>query len=129
MVYDPIKNKFLTFNKGVSRTAKTDVVIAKLEKYFAEKKHYAKITSIYRSPEQQLQVIKDYIKNGVNKKGQIISASPHQTGLAFDIGGSLNGINDEVEVVSIAIANDTTLGIISIVIERANNCLHINCKS
>src|SRR3990167_7815941 len=69
MVYDPIKNKFLTFNKGVSRTAKTDVVIAKLEKYFAEKKHYAKITSIYRSPEQQLQVIKDYIKQkGLDKE-------------------------------------------------------------
>lgn len=185
-IIDPKNNKFLTINNDVVRTSVTDVVIAKLEKYFAQLKHCAKVTSVLRNPEQQLEVIKfyvkkgfierefpeingcgvidkfkikgneyyrwqrawsrllnrgiiinpplvaaclfDYIKNGVNKKGTLIDRSIHQIGLAFDIGGSTNGVKDEVEIVSIAMASDPNLGIRGMIIERVNNCLHINCK-
>lgn len=73
----------------------------------------------------------DYYKNGVNKKGEIIQPSTHFYETAFDIGG-MGGEdktpNDELEIISGAMAQDPNLGITSFLLERNNNCLHINVK-
>lgn len=73
----------------------------------------------------------DYFKGGRNKKGEIIWASTHFTGHALDIGGR-GGTDptpkDEVEVISEAMAEDPGIGIISFLLERENNCLHVNVK-
>jgi hypothetical protein len=73
----------------------------------------------------------DYYKNGVNKKGLVIPPSAHFYGKAFDIGGG-GGTDptpaDELEVVSRAMGYDSTLGIKDFLLERANNCLHVNCR-
>lgn len=63
---------------------------------------------------------------GINRKGQSIPASNHIPGHAFDIGGGKNGLNDEVAVV--LKYKDKIPGIVDYVIERNNNCLHLNCK-
>lgn len=72
----------------------------------------------------------DYISNGVNKKGQLINASPHFQGLAFNIGGGADGISgtvtNELAVIQSAV-NDKIKGIKSFLAERNNNALHINC--
>lgn len=73
----------------------------------------------------------DYYKNGVNKKGQLIPPSSHFYGGAFDIGGKGGDDptpSDELEIISGAMAQDSGLGIKSFLLERANNCLHVNCK-
>lgn len=73
----------------------------------------------------------DYYKNGVNKKGEIIQPSTHFYGTAMDIGG-MGGEdktpNDELEIISGAMARDQNLGITSFLLERQNNCLHCNVK-
>lgn len=79
------------------------------------------------NPPMPAEVLFDYVRYGNNKKGQLIQPSPHFYAKAFDIGGGENGINDEVEIVSEAISDDSGLGIKNIVIERENNALHINC--
>lgn len=183
---DPIKNKWLTVGPGVIRTPVTDKVIVALEPYFAEKQHKAIVTSVLRTPESQLELIKkecirrgmdkefpkiltcgvdsitnlktgiyawqqawsrllslgyivnppkaavvlfDYWKNGKNKKGEIIQPSSHLLGTAFDIGGR-GGLDktpaDEVEIISGAMARNPKIGIRSFLLERENNCLHVN---
>lgn len=74
------------------------------------------------NPPLAAEVLFDYIKNGKNKKGQIIQPSPHFTGRAFDIGGS-SGINKVIPILIEAVKQ----GIIKdYLVERANNCLHVN---
>lgn len=69
----------------------------------------------------------DYINAaGVNRKGQIIEGSNHIPGNAFNIGGGKNGLNDEIAVIEDA--KPHIPGIVSYVIERNNNALHVNCK-
>jgi hypothetical protein len=68
----------------------------------------------------------DYIRDGVNKKGQIIGASPHFAGHAFDIGGGPDGIDDELRIVTKAMPDIQALT--HIVVERENNCLHVDCE-
>lgn len=63
---------------------------------------------------------------GVNRKGQFIEASNHIPGKAFNVGGGTNGLNDEVAVIIEAIKHIPQ--IVSYVVERNNNALHINCK-
>lgn len=72
----------------------------------------------------------DYWRDGINKKGRMIPASPHQRGTEFDIGGrggSDATVTDELAVVQEAMRRDPAIGIRSYTIERENNCLHISC--
>jgi hypothetical protein len=68
----------------------------------------------------------DYWKGGINKRGRVIPPSVHFDGKAFDIGGGNNGIADELAVVQKAL-KDKLPGLINIVIERENNCIHCDC--
>ncbi len=71
-------------------------------------------------------VLYDYIRNGVNKKGQIIGHSPHYYGKAFDIGGGLDhDITNELEVVKKALARKIP-GMKGFLAERNNNAIHID---
>ena len=53
---------YLIFAKNVKRTPQTDVVISKLQPYFENSFCKAIITSVLRSPEEQLRIIEDYAK-------------------------------------------------------------------
>lgn len=81
------------------------------------------------SPPKAAVVLFDYWKNGKNKKGEIIQPSGHFLGTCFDIGGR-GGLDDtpadEVEIISDAMAGNPKIGIRSFLLERKNNCLHIN---
>lgn len=181
------QNKFLRLASGVVLAPVPDVVIAKLDRYFARANHTAWVTSVLRTPEQQLGVIRkyavlkevdkeypeiltckvedkdangvyykwqwawsrllnigiiinppvaakclfDYYRRGVNMKGRIIPPSIHSSGLAFDIGGRA-GVDptpvDELEIVTEAMSEEPAIGIASLLLERGNNCLHVNCK-
>lgn len=69
----------------------------------------------------------DYIRDGVNKKGQIIGKSPHYFGKAFDIGGGLDhDPTNELEVIKKALA-DKLPGLKGYLLERKQNCLHVDC--
>jgi len=69
----------------------------------------------------------NYINSaGVNRRGQIIEGSNHTPGNAFDMGGGSNGLNDEIAL--IIKAKSSIPGIVDWVIERRQNCLHVNCK-
>lgn len=67
----------------------------------------------------------DYIRNGVNRKGVIIMPSPHMRGTAFDIGGGVDGVEDERLIIALAIGK--VAGLASVLVERENNAIHVNC--
>lgn len=70
----------------------------------------------------------DYIRNGVNKKGEVIGHSPHYFGRAFDIGGGMDkDLSNEFAVLKAAIA-DGMKGIKGWLMEPKNNCLHIDVE-
>lgn len=80
------------------------------------------------NPPLPAEVLFDYIRNGINKKGTIIGHSPHYYGRAFDIGGGFDhDITNEVKVIQAAIAGGIK-GIKGYLPERMNNCLHIDCE-
>ena len=69
----------------------------------------------------------DYIRNGVNKKGQQIGASPHYYGKAFDIGGGFDhDPTNELEVIKKAMGK--VKGLKGYLLERKQNCLHIDAQ-
>lgn len=76
------------------------------------------------NPPLPAEVLMNYYRPGstVNSKGKIIQASPHFKGLAFDVGGGPNGLNDEVAVVE----GSKVKGIKGWLRERENNCLHVD---
>lgn len=79
------------------------------------------------NPPAQAKLLMDYINAaGKNRKGDIFEPSIHFKKKAIDIGGGGNGVNDEAAVVQEAI-NNKAPGIVSVVIEHNNNCVHINC--
>lgn len=63
---------------------------------------------------------------GKNRKGDYFNQTQHANGVCVDLGGGKNGLNDEIAVVSSAKAEIPE--IIDWVIERNNNCLHLNLK-
>lgn len=72
----------------------------------------------------------DYIRNGVNKKGQLISQTPHASGNCLDIGGAGGDdatIKDELPVMEKAMS-DKVPGLINILPEHANNAIHCDCR-
>jgi len=102
----------------------------KIGEYYCWQKSWSRLLNlgVIINPPYAAVCLEDYYKNGVNKKGQVINPSPHFFGKAFDIGGGINGINDELEIISYAMGQDKNLGILKIVLERANNCVHCDCK-
>ena len=70
----------------------------------------------------------NYIRNGVNKKGQWIGQTPHAGGTAFNVGGGSNGIMDELAVLNDALKEKKIKGLKSFLAERENNALHVNCR-
>jgi hypothetical protein len=63
-------------------------------------------------------VLMDYIRNGVNKKGQRIGQSPHTRGTAFDLSGL-----DSLDIIKKLLVEKK---IKSYLVERENNCIHID---
>lgn len=84
------------------------------------------------NPPVTAEVLSDYIRNGMNRKGVIISPSPHFNGTAFDIGGGADGIsgqvNNELAIIKKAFKAGVP-GMVGYLAERANNCVHIDCKA
>lgn len=64
---------------------------------------------------------------GYNRKGSIIHQSPHTTGCAYNLGGGGNGPQDELACIEAAIKAGVK-SIESFLLERENNCLHINAR-
>jgi hypothetical protein len=63
---DLSRNRFLTLAPGVIQTPETDPVIYALDSRFAMRGVKARVTSIKRTPEDQLRIIRDYcVKKGV----------------------------------------------------------------
>lgn len=177
------ENKFLIVKSGVKLTPQTEPTICALDKCFEEANKKGLVTSVLRDSEDQLNIIRmylknkglkdaypdafnkgphdmvhsnfgiiyawqlgwskllnigliinpplpaicllDYIRNGINKKGMLIQMTPHHTGLCVDLGGGDNGISDELEIVKKAMI-DKVIEIRGYVIERENNCLHLD---
>lgn len=80
------------------------------------------------NPPYPAKVLMDYFRPGSqeNRKGKIIGDSPHTRGVSFDIGGGKDGINNELEVIKQAMKANLK-GLRGYLIERNNNCLHIDC--
>jgi hypothetical protein len=79
----------------------------------------------------------DHIKNGqLIKAGTIIPATPHSRGDCFDMSAwrgnqtenEAKSVDDEAKIIQVVMDLDSEIGILSYVIERANNCLHVNLK-
>lgn len=89
------------------------------------------LIGIIINPPVRAECLFEYARNGKSLYMKAIPASPHMITTdrpngAIDIGGGANGINDEVEIVSGALTQSPDIGIRNMVIERENNCLHLN---
>lgn len=82
------------------------------------------------NPPAAAKCLMDYLRDGKNKKGQIIQPSPHFKGTAFDIGGSVDGIDgnvvSELNIIQKA-WNNKLPGLKGFLPERNNNCVHCDC--
>lgn len=79
------------------------------------------------NPPMPAECLMDYFRNGENKKGDIIGATPHLKGMCFDIGGGGDGIANELAVVQKAKAAGMK-GIRGYLAEHANNCVHVDVE-
>jgi hypothetical protein len=104
------------------------------------------MTSGYRSDADQERTINNYFASHSgpstitdvearrqwlqSEKGLIIARvgrSPHRTGLAFDLSGAdLDSMNAAVK--NCAQTNEMTFPLLSTIVERKQNCLHVNLK-
>lgn len=81
------------------------------------------------NPPLAAECLMDYIRNGKNKKGQVINQTPHANGVCFDIGGAGGEdatIKDELVVMRTAMAAQVK-GLINILPEHNNNAIHCDC--
>lgn len=79
------------------------------------------------NPPLRAELLLDYVnKAGKNRKGDYFNPSVHFLGKAFDIGGGANSVEDEKQIVVGAIKSGNCLAIKDFVVERENNCLHID---
>jgi hypothetical protein len=109
---------------------KTCGVNDKIDKYYVWQKAWSRLLEkgVIINPPMPASCLFDYIRNGVNKKGQIINHSPHYYGRAFDIGGGLDhDISNELPIVEKAF-KERLRGMRGYLPERMNNCLHIDCE-
>lgn len=113
---------------------KTASVLAKIslengDKIFSWQRAWSRLLNIgvIINPPVPAIVLFDYVRNGVNRKGQTIGYSPHYFGKAFDIGGGVDhDITNELEVVKKAFARRIT-GFKGYLPERNNNAIHCDC--
>lgn len=99
------------------------------KKIFSWQQAWSKLLSIniIVNPPLPAACLFDYIRDGVNKKGQIINHSPHYYGKAFDIGGGLDhDPTNELAVIKTAMF-DKLKGLKGYLLERKQNCLHVDC--
>lgn len=75
------------------------------------------------NPPVPAQVLLDYFRDGKNKLGQWIQPSPHFLGNSFDIGG-FNETNTAEMCAEILNRVKAQVGIKTVLLERANNCVH-----
>lgn len=79
------------------------------------------------NPPLKAKLLMNYFNaQGVNRKGSEFNQTAHASGVCVDLGGGANGLNDELAVVSEAAKEIPE--IVSWVVERQNNCLHLNLK-
>ncbi len=60
---------------------------------------------------------------------QLIHQTPHHTGNCFDVGGGSNKISDELAILQEAINEKSITGLVHILAEHGNNCVHCDCKA
>src|SRR5688572_199724 len=79
------------------------------------------------NPPYHAKALMDYFRPGSisNSKGKVIGQSPHASGRAFDIGGGPDGVTQELRVIEAAMGK--VKGLRGFLLERANNCLHVDC--
>lgn len=80
------------------------------------------------NPPYTAKVLMDYFRPGStsNSKGRTIGQSPHTSGRAFDIGGGPDGLANELKVIEQA--NGKVKGLKGYLLERNQNCLHVDCQ-
>lgn len=81
------------------------------------------------NPPLEAKCLMDYFGptgKGPNMKGVLIHQTPHARGIAFNIGGAGNGVDDEAKILQKAFTAKL-LGLSNFLIERNNNALHCNC--
>lgn len=81
------------------------------------------------NPPYDAEVLMDYVRPGdtENRKGRMIYQSPHTRGMAFDIGGGPDGLNNELAVIKSAMGKIKALR--GYLLERNNNCLHVDVRA
>lgn len=130
----------LTIIRNYSETFKVDVefpeiktcgVLDKIdfgtEKIFTWARAWSRLLNkgIIINPPLDAKCLFDYIRDGKNKKCQIIGKSPHYYGKAFDIGGGMDhDPTNELEVIKGAMGK--VRGLKGYLLERKQNCLHVD---
>lgn len=99
----------------------TDKVIVKGEERYAWQEAWSALLNkgVIINPPYPAACLMDYWRGGVNKKGLPIGQSPHTRGRAFDISGT-----DSLPIVEKLLKDKK---IKSYLLERENNCIHIDC--
>ncbi len=131
----------LTIIRNYSASSKVDIefpeiktcgVLDKIdfgsEKLFTWQRAWSRLLNvgIIVNPPLDARCLFDYVRDGVNKKGQTIGKSPHYYGRAFDIGGGLDhDPTNELAVIKAAIGK--VKGLKGYLLERKQNCLHVDC--
>lgn len=107
----------------------TKIALPDGTKVFSWQRAWSRLLSmnVIINPPVPANALFDYIRNGVNKKGQQIGYSPHYYGKAFDIGGGLDhDISNELKVIEPAFKEGIP-GFKGYLPERNNNAIHIDC--
>lgn len=79
------------------------------------------------NPPLRAMLLMNYFNSaGKNRKGEYFNQTAHASGVCLDIGGGGNGLNDELAVIETAKSDIDE--IVDWVVERNNNCLHLNLK-
>lgn len=81
---------------------------------------------IINPPLRAILLMNYFNAKNVNRKGDYFEQTAHASGVCVDLGGGGNGLNDELAVIQEAAKEIPE--IVSWVIERNNNCLHLNLR-
>lgn len=129
IIQDYLERKGLAAKYPIAMTCKVDDTMEYEKKdIFKWQLGWSKLLEIgvIINPPKRAQVLSNYItKAGVNRKGHWINPSPHFKGICFDVGGGDNGIADETALTQPLVG--VIPGLVSILPERENNCLHHDC--
>jgi hypothetical protein len=97
-----------------------DTYIERDKKYYQWQKGWSALLNagVIINPPFPAEVLMDYYRNGINKKGKIINQSPHTRGTAFDLSGT-----DSLTIVKRLVEDKMIRGYL---VERENNCIHVD---